>query len=261
VADEYSQVPEVKAPATAAPSKYKWPADRQLIGKPTKRLDGPDKVQGQAKYAYDINRPGMCYGRILRSPHPHARVVSIDLAAAQKAPGVKAVMAVTEPGKRVMFQGDEVAAVAATTEELANDALRLIKVQYELLPHLATVEQALSPQAPPIFEGGNVKEGAAEEEGNLAAGWNAAAYKLEATYSTQVITHVCLETHGSVCEWDGDKLTAWVSTQAVHGTREGFAKSLGIDQANVRVITQYMGGGFGSKFGPDAQGIICAKLA
>ena len=67
-------------------------------------------------------------------------------------------------------------------------------------------------------------------------------------------THVCLETHGCVCEWDGDKLTAWVSTQAVHGTREGFAEALGIPQANVRVITEYMGGGFGSKFGPDVAG-------
>ena len=80
-------------------------------------------------------------------------------------------------------------------------------------------------------------------------------------YSTQVQTHNSLETHGCVCEWEGDKLTAWVSTQAVHGTREGFATGLGIPQANVKVITDYMGGGFGSKFGPDVQGIVCARLA
>ena len=99
-----------------------------------KRLDGPVKVTGAAKYTYDINRPGQLHGRILRSPHPHARVVSIDLTAAQKAPGVKAAMNVIEPGKEVMYQGDEVAAVAAATEDQARDALRLIKVQYEVLP-------------------------------------------------------------------------------------------------------------------------------
>src|SRR5581483_9156349 len=84
---------------------------------------------------------------------------------------------------------------------------------------------------------------------------------VDQTYSTHVITHVCLETHGTVCEWDGDRLTAWVSTQGVHQCADGFAQALGIPRTNVRVITQYMGGGFGSKFAPDAQGIICAKLA
>src|SRR5690606_11438457 len=111
------------------------------------------------------------------------------------------------------------------------------------------------------FKDGNVREGDAEESGDLEAGFKAAAHVVEATYSTQVQTHVSLETHGCVCEWDGDNLTAWVSTQAVHGTREAFAKALDIPQANVRVITEYMGGGFGSKFGPDVQGVVCAKLA
>ena len=112
-----------------------------------------------------------------------------------------------------------------------------------------------------MFEGGNIKEGDVEESGDVEAGFKAAAHIVEASYSTQVQTHVCLETKGTVCEWEGDKLTAWVSTQAVHGSREAFAEALGIPQANVRVICEYMGGGFGSKFGPDAQGIICAKLA
>jgi xanthine dehydrogenase YagR molybdenum-binding subunit len=119
----------------------------------------------------------------------------------------------------------------------------------------------MQPEAPVVFEGGNVKASQTEEEGNLQAGFAAAAHVVEQTYATQVQTHVSLETHGCVCEWEGDKLTAWVSTQAVHGTREGFATSLGIPQANVRVITEHMGGGFGSKFGPDVQGIACARLA
>ena len=256
------QVPEVATPAQ--PDRhpdYPWPEQPVYLSKRIPRLDGPAKVTGAAKYAYDMNRPGMLFGRILRSPHPHARVVAIDLGAAEKAPGVKAVMAIAEPGAKVMYQGEEVAALAAATEEQAEDALRLIAVTYEPLPHLATEADAMREGAPPVFKDGNVRQGDAEETGDLEAGFKAAAHVVEATYSTQVQTHVSLETHGCVCEWEGDNLTAWVSTQAVHGTREGFATALEIPQSNVRVITEYMGGGFGSKFGPDLQGIVCAKLA
>jgi xanthine dehydrogenase YagR molybdenum-binding subunit len=256
------QVPEVKTAAQPAKhEKYPWPEKPTLIGTRVPRLDGSVKTTGKAKYSFDINRPGMLHGRILRSPHPYARVVSIDLGAAEKAPGVKAVLAMTEPDKFVMFQGDEVAAVAAATEEQARDALRLIKVEYEVLPHIATVPLAMRAGAPPVFKDGNIKEGEAQQAGDLAAGFAQAAHIVEASYETQVQTHVSLETHGCVCEWQGENLTSWASTQAVHGTREGFAEALGIPQSNIRVITEFMGGGFGSKFGPDAQGVVCAKLA
>jgi xanthine dehydrogenase YagR molybdenum-binding subunit len=242
-------------------AKYSWPEKPALLGTPIKRLDGPDKVTGRARYSYDINRPGMIYGKVVRSPYPHARVVSVDLAAAQKAPGVKAALVYREPGTQVMYQGDPVAAVAADTEERARDAARLVRVRYEPLPHLANVEQAMAADAPPVFPNGNVRAGARDETGDLAAGFANAAHTVDETYSTHVITHVCLETHGCVCEWDGEKLTAWISTQAVIQSAQQFAQALGIPQSNVHCITQYMGGGFGSKFGPDAQGIICAKLA
>lgn len=259
---EPNQVPEVNLPATAERSKYPWPAEPRLLGTRVARVDGPAKVSGQAKYSYDITRPGMLYGRILRSPHAHARITEIDLAPAREMRGVLAVMPVTlNPGMRLVYQGDEVAAVAAVTEQIAEDAVRAIRVRYEPLPHLATVEASMREGAPAIFEGGNVKAAAPEEAGDLEAGFRAAAHIVEATYSTQVQTHTSLETHGCVCEWDGDRLTAWVSTQAVHGTREGFAQALEIPQANVRVICEHMGGGFGSKFGPDVQGVLCAKLA
>jgi xanthine dehydrogenase YagR molybdenum-binding subunit len=259
-----TQVPEVQAPAQAAHhEKYPWPApaNAQVLGQRSTRLDGPLKVSGRAKYSFDVSRPGLLHARILRSPHPHARVVSIDTSAAQQAPGVKAVLTIIEPGKKAMYQGDEVAAVAALTEGQANDALRLITVQYDVLPHVATEALAMRPEAPVVFDGGNVREPNTEERGDLDAGFKAAAHIVEATYETQVQTHVCLETHGCVCEWENDKLTAWVSTQAVHGTREGFAEALGIPQASIRVVCEYMGGGFGSKFGPDSQGVVCAKLA
>jgi xanthine dehydrogenase YagR molybdenum-binding subunit len=258
----HEQVPEVQAPARpAGHAKYPWPDKGRVLGTRVSRLDGPAKTTGRAKYSYDIARPGMLYGRILRSPHAHARVRTIDITAAQQAPGVRAAMATIQAGQKVVYAGEELAAVAALTEQQAEDAIRLIKVDWEVLPHLATVEQAMRPEAPKVFEQGNTRSGNAEEFGNLELGLTAAAHVIEGTYSTQVQTHTSLETHGCVCEWNGDNLTAWVSTQAVHGTREGFASGLKIPQANVRVITEYMGGGFGSKFGPDAQGLICARLA
>lgn len=161
-----------------------------------------------------------------------------------------------------MFQGDEVAAVAADTEEQAIDAARLVKVDYEKLPHLVNVAAALTGQAPPVFTTGNVRQGQTQESGDLAAGFAAAAHTLEQTYETHVITHVCLESHGTVCEWEGDKLTVWISTQGINTARENFATALSIPQANIRVICQYMGGGFGSKaLSIGAEGLLCAKLA
>src|SRR5262245_48911224 len=231
-----------------------------------KRLDGPDKVTGRAKYSFDINRPGMIFGKIVRSPHPHARITNVDLSEARRAPGVKAALVWKEAGAQTMYQGDPVAAVAAETEEQAIDAARLVKVTYDVLEHVASEAQAMAADAPKIFESlqgtvGNSRKGNVDEQGDLDAGFKAAAHIVEQTYQTHVITHVCMESHGCVCEWEGDKLTAWVSTQGVHGTKDGFAQGLRIPSANVRVITQYMGGGFGSKFGPDSQGLICAKLA
>jgi len=259
---ESPQVPEVRTAAQPAKhEKYPWPEKPVLLGTRVPRLDGSLKATGHAKYAYDINRPGMLHGRILRSPHPRARIVSMDLSPAEKAPGVKAVMAIAEVGKEVSFQGEEVAAVAAATEEQARDALRLIKIEYQVLPHIATVALAMRSGAPPAFKDGNIKEGEAQQAGDLDAGFAEAVQTIEASYETQVQTHVSLETHGCVCEWQGENLTSWASTQAVHGTREGFAEALGIPQPNIRVITEYMGGGFGSKFGPDIQGVVCAKLA
>ncbi len=244
-----------------------WPTNPELIGKSIRRIDGPDKTQGKAKYTYDLTRPGMLYGRILRSPHAHARVVSIDLSEAQKAPGVKAVLALIdlqnpEPlTHKVLFAGQDVAAVAAETEEQAGDAVRLIKVQYEVLPHVATVEQARRPEAPKILPDGNMRQGNVDETGDVETALKNSAHVVEAAYATQVVTHTSLETHGSICEWDGDKLTVWASTQGVHAIRDGLAKALDGPQANIRVVTDYMGGGFGSKLGTDRCDVTCARLA
>ena len=248
-----------------ADPRYQWSKTPTVVGSRVKRLDGPDKVSGRAKYTFDVTRPGMLYGRVVRSPYPHARVTSVDLSGAQRVPGFKTALVhlnLSDPkASVVMYQGDEIAAVAADTEEHAIDAARAVKVQYDVLPAVIDVDAALAGQAPDVFQGGNVSEGPAQEAGDLAAGFQKAAFTVEATYETPVITHVCMESHGTVCEWEGDKLTAWVSTQGINGAKDQFARGLEIPAANVRVICQYMGGGFGSKSQLGAEGLICARLA
>jgi xanthine dehydrogenase YagR molybdenum-binding subunit len=246
--------------------KYNWTSTpRTVVGTRVKRLDGPDKVSGRAKYTFDVKRPGMLYGRAVRSPYPRAKIVSIDFSAAERVPGFKTSLIIRDPKDDktnvVMYQGDEVAAVVADTEERAIDAERAVKVVYEVLPSVISVDSALAGRAPDVFTPANVRAANTAEAGDLAAGFKAAAFTLDQTYSTHVITHVCMESHGTVCEWEGDKLTAWVSTQGVNSARDNFARGLEIPQTNVRVICQYMGGGFGSKLQLGPEGLICARLA
>ena len=266
MANETAQQPPAVNPnePSANAKKYAWalpPEKTAILSKSVERIDGPGKVSGSAKYTYDINRPGMLWARAVRSPHPHAKITAIDFSAAKRAPGVKAVLQWKDPGTEVMYQGDVVAAVAADSEDHARDAARLVTVTYETLPFAAREAASMDAAAPKIFPNGNTRAGNATEVGDLAAGFKAAAHVVEATYDTQVIRHVCLETPGAVCEWTGDKLTAWVSTQGVHGVRTQLAGALKVPEANIRVICEYMGGGFGSKIAADAPIVIPARLA
>jgi xanthine dehydrogenase YagR molybdenum-binding subunit len=261
-----AQTPAAAPQAPAAPPRS-WPpvADRVLLGKSIKRLDGPDKAAGRAKYTYDLIRPGMLYGEILGSPHPRAKVTGIDLSAAKGLAGVRAVIAIKDPADAakslINYQGEEVAAVAATTEQIARDAIRLIKVQYDVLQPLATVEQAMNPNAPQAFPKGNVTQPNVRGEGDVEAALKTAAHVVEGLYQTQVQTHTSLETHGGIAEWEGDKLLLHISTQGINASRDGIADALQVPRPNVRVVTEYMGGGFGSKLGADVQVVIAARLA
>jgi len=135
---------------------YAWPPaeKRKLIGKRISRVDGPQKVSGRAKYTYDVKRPGMLYGKIVRCPHAHARVKAIDTSAAERLPGVQAIERMTEPGKEIFWAGDEVVALAAVDENTAEDAARAVQIEYEVLPHF--VSDAEPP--PNIPEGGPLEE-------------------------------------------------------------------------------------------------------
>src|SRR5262245_57377865 len=184
------QTPAAQQPQgpTENAKKYAWPLPPQepkILSSHVKRVDGPNKVTGRAKYTFDISRPGMLYAKVVRSPHPHAKITAIDVSAARRAPGVKAVINWKDPGAEVMYQGDPVAAIAAATEEQARDAARLIKVDYETLPHLVREDEVkMAEGAPKIFPTGNTRVGPTQEVGSLDAGFKAAAHTIEQSYST-----------------------------------------------------------------------------
>jgi xanthine dehydrogenase YagR molybdenum-binding subunit len=237
-------------------AEYKWPdADkRTLIGKRISRIDGPFKVSGRAKYSFDINRPGMLFGKILRSPHAHAKVKSIDTSAAEKIPGVEAVHVVAGPDTELYWVGASVVALAAVDEPTAEDAIRAIKVEYEVLPHLVI-------DTDPKSAGDFARTANENKSGDPDKGFSEAEVTVEGSYGLPVITHCCLEPHGSVMEWEGDNVLAHLSTQAVSGSVAQIARPLEIPATSVRVQQDHIGGGFGSKFGPDEWDITAARLS
>ncbi len=243
-----------------------WPKKRRLIGSKIQRLDGPAKATGKAKYSYDINRNGMLHAVMLRSPHAHAKIKSLDTSDAEKMPGVKAVHPIKKAGDELFWAGEEIFALAADTEEHALDAVRAVKIEYEVLPHLVKEEDALKndPKTAPLVRGtrNNVQQAMEGASKDFEKGMADAAVTVEGSYGVPTINHQCLESHGLVAEWDKDGgLTVWASTQAVAGTAAVLAGNFGIPATKVKCITHYMGGGFGSKFGPDIQGLVAAELA
>ncbi|GAC1468405.1 MAG: xanthine dehydrogenase molybdenum-binding subunit XdhA [Isosphaeraceae bacterium] len=247
----------------------RWPQNPRLIGTRVPRLDGMSKATGKAKYPSDEHPQGLLFGALLYSPHAHAKIKSIDISKAESMPGVKAVHLIVDMGSKdkpkqpiLRYQGDDIAAVAAETEEQARDAVRAIKVEYEVLPHAVTESQAMAEGAPEIVRGGNVRKSRAITKGKVEEAMGKADATIEATYSLPVITHVCLETHGLTAHWEKeDKLVAWASTQAVQVTANELAQTFNIPATNVTVRTEVMGGGFGSKFGADVWGLTAAELS
>jgi xanthine dehydrogenase YagR molybdenum-binding subunit len=251
-----------------------WPEKRRLIGKKHRRVDGAAKATGKARYSYDINPKGLLHAVILRSPHAHATIKSLDTVDAEKMPGVKAIHIIKDKDGELFYVGDEILGLAADTEEHALDAVRAVKVEYDILPALVKEEDALkndlktAPPVGPQKERQNVRPPQEGKTGNPEEGFKAADVTVEGEYGVPTICHQCLESHGLVAEWsaDGKELTVWASTQAVAGTAAALggyfrAKKIDLPDSKVKCITHYMGGGFGSKFGPDVQGTCCAELA
>jgi xanthine dehydrogenase YagR molybdenum-binding subunit len=254
---------EIEVP-DAPPASWGDPAANRLLGKRNPRAEGPDKVTGRAKYGSDIVLPGMLYGRFLGSPYAAARITAIDVTPAERLPGVKAVLRLKEPNGSVAFAGEFVAAVAAVTPEIAEDAIRAIRVTYEPRPFVVDLEKAMDPNAPlarPEVENkSNVQFPGKAEEGDVSAAFAAAAATTEDVYLAQTRLHSCLETHGHTAKWDGDKLTVWSSTQFIEGCRNEAGGLAGGPQ-NVHVICEHMGGGFGSKFSLGQEGQAAVRMA
>jgi xanthine dehydrogenase YagR molybdenum-binding subunit len=224
-------------------AKIDWPAagKRNLIGKRISRADGPLKSTGAAKYSYDVNRPGMLWAKVVTSPHAHAQVESVDTAAAAAITGVEGVWHdATLIGKEVLYTGQIVAAVAARTEEIAQEAIRHVKVQYKVLPHqVVDTDPSLAAAGPP----------AKREAGNVDDALAKADVVVTGDYGIPAITHCCLESHGEVNEVKGDAMFVWPSTQFVSGyAAPALGEPVGVLPNKISVDCQHMGGGFGSKF-------------
>jgi xanthine dehydrogenase YagR molybdenum-binding subunit len=233
--------------------------DFKLIGQATPRIDGRLIVTGKAKYTHDLSFKNMLYARILRTPYASAEIVRMDLSQAQNLPGVRAIIKLKEG--RVRYEGEQIAAVAAISEKIAEDALRLIKVDYKILPHVVRPEKAMEEGAPQVHDSANVEKFNEYSRGDVDKGFAEADTIIERTYKTAIEIHHPAETHASIVKWDEDRLTVWDSTQAVFSVRDSLARALGIPASKVRVIKMYMGGGFGSKLGLNEHTVAAALLA
>lgn len=253
-------------------------ANFSVIGKSIPQLDSEKKVTGQARYVTDMKPAGTIFGKILRSPYPHARIVNIDTSKAERLIGVKAVITGKNVPQhkfgpmiddweflaidKVRFVGDEVAAVAAIDEDIAEEALSLIKVEYEELPAVFDPEEAIKEGAPLIHEGKerNIAAKFVAERGDIEAGFKEADYIFEDVYHTSQQYHAYLEPMACVAVPDGDGLVLYLPIQVPSVSRMRYAQYLKMPESKVRVVQPLVGGSFGAKFEYKSH-IIAAQLA
>src|SRR5579885_835066 len=260
----------------------------KIIGTPRPKVDAYSKVTGRALYADDIMLPRMLYGRLVRSPHPHARILSIDTHKALELPGVIAIITGEDlPQKygilpssqdeyalaidKVRYVGDPVVAIAALDPDILDEAVKLIQVEYEVLPALMSIDEALAHPEVKINDEariGNIHKAVSYEFGGVEAGFAEADYIREDWLYYEGNNHAPIEAHACVANWEpnpsdpvGGKLTLWSSTQTPHYVHRELSKVLGIPQSHIRVIAPNVGGGFGGKSDPFSHEICAAELS
>ncbi len=270
-------------PIPETPDAGQTPApwtDTTVVGKPIVRVDAYDRVSGSAVYPSDVALPDMLHAAILWCPHAHAMAKKVDTAAAEKMPGVRAVLKDGVTGTNIPWfaaqggftsrlfdphcrlEGEEVAVVAADTIHQAWDAVRAIQVEYDVLPHVVTFEDAMKDGAPATREGGNrLPTPNPYRRGDVDEAFKTADVVIEHTFTTGTELHHPMELFGCVAKWDGNRLTVWESTQGVYGVQGQVARALNLPLANVRVIGHYMGGGFGAKLSSGKYSVMAALLA
>jgi CO/xanthine dehydrogenase Mo-binding subunit len=268
------------APAPVSLPLPPW-TSTTVVGRRQPRIDAYARVSGSATYTFDVSLPGMLHVAIVRCPHGHALVKRVDLSQALKMPGVVAMLSSEDEGASIpwynesdkgaqsrlfdphcRYAGEEVAAVAAETSYAAFDAARAIRVVYEERPFVVDMDRALEPGAPAVHEGGNqVRPPSRYSRGDVTKGLAEADAIVEETFHTSVEIHSPMESFGSVANWEGDQLTVWDSTQSAFDTQKTLAAALKLPLGNVRIISHYMGGGFGSKLYLGKYTVIAALLA
>jgi CO/xanthine dehydrogenase Mo-binding subunit len=240
-------------------------AKRQFkyVGRSVARVDGIDKVTGKAKFVGDITVPGMLYGKILRSPYPHARIVSIDTKQAEALPGVVAVLTAADLAdvnpiyngrpviaiEKVRYAGEPVAAVAAQDPASAEEGLSLIQVEYQELPAVTGIAAALKNGAPVVHEGkhGNIGTHEKVVRGNVDEGFAQSDEIVEDTFTFPMVYHYAMEPHSVIAHYGDGEITVWSSAQHPFQVRGDIARLFKVAPANVRLIINYLGGGYGSK--------------
>src|SRR5215218_6554036 len=256
--------------------------ETNIIGKPFRRVDGRAKVTGSTKFADDLTFPRMCYVRLVRSTQPHALIKAIDFSEAAKVPGYLGsltgqdtpipfgILPVSQdehalcPDK-VRFVGDPVAAVAAVTEDAAYEAALRVKVEYEPLATISSIEEALATPEPRIHDygdHGNVHKAVAMTFGDVEKGFAEADEIFEDVFFYEGNTHLPMEQHSAVAvPEDDDRVTLYSSTQTPHYVHRALAKVLDLPASRVRVVACSNGGGFGGKSDPFNHEIVVAKMA
>jgi xanthine dehydrogenase YagR molybdenum-binding subunit len=253
-----------------------WSEDTELhvVGQRIVRMDAREKVLGTARYTADIQLPRMVHAVLLRSPIARGKVTKLDLGPALALDGVRGAISIDDvPNVKVdgvrLFDRDihyanqPLAAICADSLEVAERALNAVALEMEVLPHVATASDALAPDAPKIRTHGNTHRTTPRisSRGDVAAALENADVVVTREYRTPVALHTALEPHGAVAEWTGDFLTVWESTQGIFMTRADVAKAFQLPLSSVRVIKNYMGGGFGAKNGASHATYIAVALA
>ncbi|MFL5953406.1 MAG: xanthine dehydrogenase family protein molybdopterin-binding subunit [Gaiellaceae bacterium] len=235
-----------------------WPAGPlDVVGRPATRVDGLERARGEAVYTADLQLPGMLHTAVLRSPHPHARAVHIDLEPALALSGVHAAIGpddIPQLERDCGYQGATVAAVCAETFAQARNAVAAIDVEWEVLEPVIDPDDAVRRKQ-------LVDEPRVRSRGDYERGLAEADVVVEGEYRTQVVLHSSMETHQSVVQWLGDTLEVYISTQYIWGVRDEIARTLGMPADKVRVVCNYMGGGFGSKNDADEHTFVAIELA
>ncbi len=237
-------------------------AELKVVGRSVTRRGLEEKLTGKARYTADLKLPGMLHAKALASPHPHAEVIGVDVSAAEASPGVHAVFTPFDDeasgvfagdmrvlDTRVRFVGDEVAVVAAETEEEAERAIELLDVEYRVLPFETDAEKALSSDARSIHPGGNLWGGEplVLERGDVAAGLREAEVVVEGTYVVASHSAAPLEPRAAIAWWDSDRLTVWKTSRGVHTDRAHLSGALGVPEERIRVVGPHFGAGYGAK--------------